>query len=437
MSEYSKFDSPELVSTVPIKLKRYFSPQKVSLWVIMFTIFLDLLGVGLVLPILPFIFAPSGIFGSQYDAATINILYGLLIAAYPLSQLFGAPILGYLSDIHGRKKILSYSVFGTVLSLLWFGIAINTGNLWLMFFSRICDGLTGGNLSIAQSVIADVSEPKEKTHNFGLISVALAMGMIIGPVLSGFLSNNEAVSWFNYSTPYYFAAILSSFNLVFVHFFLTETATLRHKSEIPKFRIWNSFAQLYKAFTHPKLSGIFVINFLFVLSFSLFTNFLPRYLQDKFAFSKNDIINTTGYVMLWVVFSQAVILRFIGKKLSLHKTLSISLIASSWFLLFLLVPTNQHWFYLILPLVAIFQGLAMPNITTILSNSVGEKEQGEILGINQSVQAFGTIAPAFAGFGVNAWIGSPVVVASISCAAAWLILTLLPKSTQSEPTKEL
>ena len=424
MSNFSsKFDKAVL-NKLPIKFQSYFSTSKISLWVIMFTIFLDLLGVGLVLPILPFIFAPNGIFGGRFDTGTINILYGLLIAAYPISQLFGAPILGYFSDVYGRKKILSYSVLGTILSLIFFAIGINFGNLTLMFISRVCDGLTGGNLSIAQSVIADISEPKEKSHNFGLISVALALGMIIGPVLSGILSNNLAISWFDYSTPYYFAAILSVVNLIFIYFFLTETATLRHKSEIPKFKIWNSFTQLYRAFTHPKLAGIFVVNFLFVLSFSLFTNFLPRYLQDKFAFNKSDIINTTGYVMLWVVFAQAVILRFVVKKISLEKILSIGLVGSSWFLLFLLVPTNQNWFYLILPLVAVFQGLAMPNITTILSNSVGEKEQGEILGINQSVQAFGTIAPAFAGFGVNAWIGSPVVIASVSCLCAWLVLTL-------------
>lgn len=402
--------------------QKYKSPQNLSLLVIIFTIFLDLLGVGLVLPILPTLFDSSkGIFGTRFDISTANIFYGFLIASYPMSQLFGAPILGYLSDIYGRKKILLASVIGTIFSLLIFALGIHTASITLLFVGRICDGLTGGNLSIAQSVIADISTKQNKTHNFGLISVAFAMGFIIGPILGGVLSNPNLLNWFDYTTPYYFAAILSFLNCIFIHFFLLETAVVREVANTAKLHIWSSFRQLHRAFAHPKLRSIFIINFLFILAFSLFTNFFPQYLQKRFQFDAARIANLIAYVMFWVVLSQAVLMRFLLKRLNPQQILSLGLFGTGFFLIMLILPTDSVWFLVILPLVAIAQGITIPNITTILSNAVSDNEQGEIMGINQSVQAFGTIAPVFAGFGVNLWIKFPLVIAAISALLAWLI----------------
>ncbi len=423
------------------RLKTYFhgrwTPENLSLFVIIFTIFLDLVGVGLVLPILPVLFDPSkGIFGNYFDRSTANILYGFLIASYPMSQLFGAPILGYLSDINGRKKILSASVLGTIFSLFLFALGIHLQNIVILFIARICDGLTGGNLSIAQSVIADISTKKNKAHNFGLISIALAVGFIVGPILGGVLSSKALVSWFDYTTPYYFAGILSILNFFFIRFFLIETAVLRENIKNSKLHIWTSFHQLYKAFTHPKLGAIFVVNFLFVLSFSLFTNFFPQYLQNRFTFDATRIANLIAYVMLWVVFSQAFLMKFLLKKLQPQQILSLGLFGTWFFLIVLIIPTNSWWFFVILPLVAISQGITISNTTTILSDNASSDEQGEIMGINQSVQAFGTIAPAFAGFGVSIWIKFPIVIAALSALAAWIIFTHINKKELKEIEKD-
>jgi len=417
-------------------IQKRWTLENLSLFVIIFTIFLDLLGVGLVLPILPTLFDSSkGIFGTRFDIPTANIFYGFLIASYPMSQLFGAPILGYLSDIYGRKKVLLASVIGTIISLLVFALGIHTASITLLLVGRICDGLTGGNLSIAQSVIADISTKENKTHNFGLISVAFAMGFIIGPILGGVLSNSNLLNWFDYTTPYYFAAILSLINCIFIYFFLLETAVVREIASTAKLQIWSSFRQLHRAFAHPKLRSIFIINFLFILAFSLFTNFFPQYLQKRFQFDATRIANLIAYVMFWVVLSQAVLMRFLLKKLNPQQILSLGLFGTGFFLIMLILPTDSTWFLVILPLVAIAQGITIPNITTILSNAVSDNEQGEIMGINQSVQAFATIAPVFAGFGVNLWIKFPLVIAAVSALFAWIIFHYTDKKYLKESAK--
>ena len=171
--------------------------KKFSIGTIFFTVFLDLLGLGIIIPILPALLLDpiNGILKVTYSFSTRTLIYGFLIAAYPIAQFFGAPILGALADQKGRKKLLLLSLVGTVGGYAIFILGILTSNLYLLFLGRIVDGFTGGNISIAQSAIADVSTPETKSRNFGLIGMAFGLGFIIGPYIGGKLSDSAIVSW--------------------------------------------------------------------------------------------------------------------------------------------------------------------------------------------------------------------------------------------------
>ncbi len=179
------------------------------LFSIILVVFIDLLGFSLILPLLPY-------YAETFKAN--SFVTGLLVASYAAAQLVGAPLLGRLSDRYGRRPILIASIFGTFLGFLLLGFA---KSLAMLFAARILDGLTGGNLSIAQAYITDVTEAKDRSRGLGMIGAAFGLGFIIGPVTGGFLSQ-----W-GYAVPALVAAALSFINLVLISAWLPESLTGR------------------------------------------------------------------------------------------------------------------------------------------------------------------------------------------------------------------
>ena len=182
-------------------------------------VFVDLLGFSLILPLLPY-------YAEKYGATPAVV--GLLVASYALAQLIGAPLLGRLSDRYGRRPVLLVSIAGTALGFLLLAFAepiaglfggSNAAVIAVLFLSRILDGLTGGNLSVAQAYITDVTDVKNRAKSLGMIGAAFGLGFIIGPVIGGVLSQ-----W-GYALPAFVAAGLATANLIAVYFFLPESLT--------------------------------------------------------------------------------------------------------------------------------------------------------------------------------------------------------------------
>ena len=396
--------------------------KKISLWTLFLVVFLDLLVIGIIIPILPLVFFHTDILsGSVLDSAR-NILLGLLIASYPFAQFFGAPLLGALADRYGRRPVLLISLFGAAAGYLLFGLGLLISNVYILFSSRILAGFTAGNVAVVKSIIADVSDEKSKVKNFGLIGMGFGLGFIFGPFLGGILTNNNLVSWFDASTPFWFAAILLFANIIFV--FLMVEETLISKSKI-KINALTGFVNIKKAFSMPAVNIIFLSYFLLMFGFSFFAQFFPVFLHDKFGYTPSQVGFLFGFVGIWIALAQGVFIRPVAKRYLPQQVVRVTMLSVSVFLMLILLPKNHLMLYFILPFVAISNGMNIPNFSALFSNNAAKESQGEILGIEQSVLSLAMTIPAvISGFAISISSSLPIMLASFFIFIAWAVFAL-------------
>lgn len=401
--------------------------KKKPLVILFVTVLLNMIGLGIIIPFVPIIFKLRNFFPPGFSAQHINIILGFLLATYPLAQFFGAPLLGRLSDNRGRKKILSLSLFGSFLGYLIFAAGIYWSSLGLLFFSRVIDGFTGGNISVAMASIADISEDeKAKVRNFGMIGAAFGLGFIIGPAIGGLLSDTHISPYFTTITPFLAAAIFSLANLVLIYFKLPETLTKRAKRKIS---VRGSFMNLKTAFTFRQLKTVFIALFLVNLGWVLFEYFFQVFLFGKFHLTGSGIAYLFVYIGFWIVLSQGYLVRKFSNKVSARKILKIVTVPSA-ILLMSTIFVSKMDLYFILALLALFMGFIQPNFSAILSESAVEDSQGEIMGIRQSViSASQFIAPLVGGFLLNVEImngyQTPLMAGSLLVFLGWIFVMMI------------
>lgn len=380
---------------LPMKTSKHY-----ALFVVLFTIFLDMLGIGILFPVIPELVAnpasPHYLLPVGWTLNSGYLLLGFLSAAYPFAQFLTSPILGQMSDRYGRKKILALCLAGTGVSYVLFAIGIITRNIPLLIGSRVFNGLTGGNIAVAQAVLADVSKPEDRAKTFGLMGAVFGLGFILGPFLGAKLSDPSLVSWFNAATPFWIAAVLSVLNVTSVLYFLPETHPgIKHGLAIK----WaKSIHNIVGAFRFKSLRTLFGTTFLFSGGFSFFTTLISVYLISKFAFDQGGIGNFFAYIGLWIIITQGLITRLVARKLKEHQVLKFSLIGSGTGVLLHLLPSVGWAIFLVSPVLSIFNGLSMANLSGLISRSADAEIQGEVLGINVSLSSLATaFAPVIAG----------------------------------------
>src|SRR5215210_2118908 len=209
------------------------------LLIIFLTIFVNLVGFGIIIPLLPF-------YAETFGASPVVI--GLLFAIFSLCQLVAAPVLGDLSDHHGRRPVLIFSLAGTVISFVMLALA---QSLWMLFLARIVDGLSGGNISTARAYVADVTEPKDRARAYGLIGAAFGLGFILGPAMGGLLSR------ISYTAPIWAAAAITLVAAIMAWVWLPETVyRTTAASGMP-------FGNLGRLLKRPGLRRVLVIDFFY------------------------------------------------------------------------------------------------------------------------------------------------------------------------------
>jgi MFS transporter, DHA1 family, tetracycline resistance protein len=358
--------------------------KRSPLLVIFITVFIDLIGFGIVIPVLPFY-----VEGTKFNASPSTV--GLLFASYSIMQLVFTPILGRLSDRYGRRPILLISLIGTGIGFLILGFATT---LWMLFAGRIIDGISGGNISTAQAYIADITTPENRAKGMGLIGAAFGLGFIFGPAIGGILSR-----W-GMHVPFLFAAGLAFANALLLYFTLPETVTPDHPARASAAS--GRWKQLAQALNQSRLAFILLIYFLFVTAFSIMTTTFGLFTMYRFGYDAHD----TGWLFVFVGVIGAVIQGgLIGKLVKAFGELPLVVVGALLFAgsLFAIPFTGPQTGLLTLLLVgatfSIGNSLSMPALTGLASKSAGRGEQGGVLGVTQSVASLSrTIGPLIASY---------------------------------------
>jgi MFS family permease len=382
---------------------------------IFLTVFVDVLGLTLVLPLLPF-------YAEHFGASPFVV--GTLAASYAVCQLIAGPILGRISDRVGRKQVLLVSQAGTFVAFLTIGFA---DTLWMLFVGRIVDGLTAGNLSIAQAYISDVTKPEERTKAFGLIGVAFGSGFLIGPAISGFLAQH-----FGFAAPALGAAGLSFLSICVTATLLPRAtpAPIDPNSAAAKGR----WAYLTTLFQRTMARRRLVEFFAFVLSFSTLIGGLALFLERRFGFD----VEKTGYVYAFSGFIggliQGGVIGRLVKALGEEKLSLIGFASMAAGYCFLGLAFALPALLILIVFGSFGSAVTRPCITTLLTKSVGRDEQGATLGVSQSLASIAQIVgPLTAGYLIEREQLLAYGLAAGAFAVAGVFLRLLPEPPALAP----
>jgi multidrug resistance protein len=340
------------------------------LFVIFLTVFIDMVGFGIVIPVLP-------LYAEHFHATPLEI--GWLTGIYSGMQIIFVPILGRLSDRFGRRPILIVSLIGTAIGFLVMGWA---SSLPLLFVARIIDGASGGNISTAQAYIADVSTPENRSRSMGVIGAAFGLGFTFGPMIGGIMSR------ISYGAPFYFAAALAAVNVVLLYFILPESLSPEYRSQPHK---RSRLAEVFQH-GHARLFGTIVATYFFTITgFAIMTTLFALFTEKHFGFDARKTGYLFGFIGIISVILQGGLIGRLVKmfgETALART-GLLLLAFSLFSL-PLVPTIPM-LLLVCATTAIANGLVNPTLNGLASQMIDRSWQGRALGLMQSAGSAGRL----------------------------------------------
>jgi len=389
--------------------------RKISFVSILFTFFVDNLGWSIVFPIFaPLFLDPQNlIFSADIAFSTRTTLLGVFLAAFPLSQFFGAPLLGEFADRAGRKKALILSIILIFIGYIISGWSIYNKNLICLFIGRVITGLFSGSLSICLAAISDLSlTEKAKAKNFSLISVLAGFSFILGAFLGGKFSDSKVFKYFNPSLPLWIAAFLSIINLLFIIFAFKETIEVKKHV---KFDFLEGFHNIQEALKTKKIKIIYVIYFLFVFAWTIIFQFSPVLVVNKFHFSNSQIGDLAAFMGICWAIGAGPLHKLSGKSLLSFKILEVALLIFTILCGLLGFIQQIVGVVLILGACVIIGGLAWTICVTLISNRAPERMQGKIMGISQSMQSLAMgISPIIGGLSDEIHVYLTFLIASFA-----------------------
>lgn len=345
-------------------------------------VFVDILGLTVILPLLPF-------YAEKYGASPFVV--GTLISSFAFFQFFSGPVLGRLSDRHGRKPVLLLSQVGTFFGFLILGFA---NSLWMLFLGRIIDGITAGNLTVAQAYISDVTPPKDRVRAFGIIGVSFGLGFLIGPAISGALVD------FGLSAP-----IFASAGLSFISFFLTLFILPKHAptSQATEKGFFVSKATWLRFLRDRKVGAILLMFFLFNWFFTSFTSGFAlfserRYFWEGRPFGVKEVSLTLAIMGLYGMILQGGLIGRLNAWIGERKLVIMGFLTAVVGALVLAGSHELVSFGIALAIFSFGSGVLRPALTSMITQTVEAGEQGLVLGISQSLSSIAhVLAPLLSG----------------------------------------
>ncbi len=365
---------------------------------IFLTVLIDLLGVGILLPLLPYYVKIVEQSSIPWLADNRAIVVGALTASFALMQFLFAPVFGALSDRYGRRPVLLISLLGTGIAYILFGLAEYLSFLGVetvlavLFLARILSGIAGATIPTAQAYIADVTTPENRAKGLGMIGAAFGLGFMLGPALGGFLST------ISLETPAFVAAGLALANVLFGYFNLPESLPPERRVTTPA-RAINPFSRVSALLQRPSIQPLLIGIFLLNLAFAGLQSNFAVFSDVRFGFGPLDnalIFTLVGFlaVLMQGILIRRLVLAFGEARLAVAGMMLMSV----GFVAIAFVPVAWMLFPVI-GVVAIGSGMATPSLTSLISRRVAAHEQGSTLGGTQALTSLTMIAgPMFAGF---------------------------------------
>ena len=371
---------------------------------ILVSAFLAVMGIGLIIPVIPFLV-------SRYvvdDERLIAKWVGVLLSTYAVCQFFASPVLGALSDRVGRRPVLLFCLLGSAVGYVLFGIG---GALWVIMLGRIIDGFTGGDIGTLFAYVGDITPPRERGQRFGMVGGVLGLGFIVGPSVGGLLARVSL------ETPCYAAAAVTLLNALFGYFVLPES--LRPENRKTSFSLVdiNPFTQLADVYTVPTQRNLFLTSFFYFLPFAQLIGISGVFQKDVMRFTPTQI----GYVFLLIGVVDIVMQGFVSGKLIPRIgernmvllgfcTVGVSYVALA------LVPQYTTVVFFVSGIVcySVGSGFFEPAMNALVSNSAGPESQGRIQGASQALQSITRIiGPLTAALLYGYGAGVPYIVSAM------------------------
>jgi multidrug resistance protein len=362
--------------------------------IVFVTVFIDLLGFGIIIPLLPF-------YATTFGASAFTV--GMLSMSFSLMQFLFAPMWGRLSDRIGRRPVILIGLLGSALSYLAFGLA---QSLIMLFISRCLAGIAGANIPTAQAFIADSTTAENRAKGMGMVGAAFGLGFIFGPAIGGFMSH-----W-GYAAPALFASALSAVNFLAALFLLPESLSPDRRGVSPRRGRLEAFE---RALSRPRLPLVLLVFFLIVTAFSSFESMFALYAEATFGYNATTI----GYLFAWVgiVLSvvQGLLVGRVVKHVGEHRLAPMAIALLSLSLAGVVFAPNKPLLVLVCGVIAVGMGFQSPSMLSVISQLADPADQGGTLGVSQSLGSLGRIVgPLWGGFVFDRFGHSaPFVTASL------------------------
>lgn len=366
--------------------------------VIFITVFIDLLGFGIIIPLLPF-------YAERFGATALTV--GLLSASYSLMQFLFAPMWGRLSDRIGRRPVILVGLFGSFAAYLLFGLA---HTLTLLFVARMSAGIAGANIPTAQAFIADTTTPENRAKGMGLVGAAFGLGFVFGPAVGGFLSR-----W-GYATPAFFASALSLANFGAAYFLLPESRSVAVRKDYTRV---SRIAAFRKALARPHLPLLLAVYFLVIAGFSSFEATFALFSERRFGFTAATIGYVFAFVGVVLALVQGLIVGRAARWVGENRLVPFAILVIALGLALVPLAGSVAMLVVACGTLAVGMGFNSPSLVSLISRLSDRNDQGSVLGISQSLASLARIVgPAWGGL-VYDRIG--IVFPFVSGAALMLI----------------
>jgi MFS family permease len=389
--------------------------MKKSEAVLFAAVLVDMLGFGIVMPVLPF-------YATALDATPLEVT--LIIASFSAMQLVSSPLWGRVSDRRGRRPLLIAGLFASAVSYLIFGLA---DSVLVLLLSRMTAGAAGGTISVAQAYIADTTTHEERAHGLGLLGAASGLGVMMGPALGGFVSQ-----WGGLAAPGFVAAGLCTLNGLAAVAFLPESrarASMRARGEAASLAGW------FHTMTRYPLSLLLGVYFLTISAFTAMSALLALYAEARFGLQADDVGLLFALAGATTVIVRGVLLGRLVRRFGEPFTVRVGAIGLLCALAAMPLAPSAAWLWGVVPLYAFGAGTLFPALASLVSRATDDASQGSVLGGSQVVGGMGrVIGPVWAGWVFQSiGIDTPFVVAAVIVAIAWLLALRIPAARRTAP----